>query len=86
MLNKIKIAARTALATIKASIWSLLLIAYPYAEDILALVDKYMPALANLLPPNLYKFVGVVIVAAKFSLQVIALMGRIKAARAVKVA
>lgn len=70
MLNKLKIAARAAFATLKASIWSILLLMLPYADDIMAMLDQYMPMLATYLPANIYKAMGMAIVGMKFAIQI----------------
>jgi hypothetical protein len=47
-----------------AGVWfnAMLLVAFPYADQIIAAVNDNMPALAQYLPPDVYKAVGVAVV------------------------
>lgn len=80
MLDKLKIAVRAALATLKASIWSLLLVAVYHVDDIMLMVDQYAPMLAAYLPENIYKAMGVAIVGVKFAIQIYKLGQKLRAA------
>lgn len=79
MLDKLKLAVRAAYLAGKASIWTALALALPYADDIVQAVDAYMPAVAVYLPANVYKGMGALIVFVKIALQVRALVQRIRA-------
>lgn len=50
-------------------VWAMLLLAYPYADQIIAAVEGWMPVLAPYLGANTFRYMGFAIVAAKFSLQ-----------------
>lgn len=86
MLDKLKAAARRAWLAGKASIWAVLMLAFPHADDIVALIEHNMPALAKILPDNVYAAVGVLIVAVKLALQLVAVVRAFRAAGAAKVA
>jgi hypothetical protein len=83
-IRKAVAAARLMAKTARASIWAVLLLAFPYSDQIMAAIDENLPALAAVLPKNAYAFVGAVIVGAKFALQIIKVLSIIKAARAAK--
>jgi hypothetical protein len=59
-----------ALELARKYVWALLLLAYPYADQIIATVEGWMPALAPHLGVNTFRYMGFAIVVAKFSLQV----------------
>lgn len=50
-------------------VWAILLALYPFADQIIAGVEAQMPALAPYLGDHVYRYVGLLIVAAKFGLQ-----------------
>ncbi|QJE03035.1 hypothetical protein HH212_26115 [Massilia forsythiae] len=49
-----------------AGVWlnAMLLVAFPYTDQILQGVSDYLPSLAPYLPANVYKWVGLVVVVA----------------------
>jgi hypothetical protein len=77
MLDKLKAAVRRTWAAGKASIWTLLLLAFPYADQLVQLLEANLPVLAPYLPPNVFKLVGFIIVAVKFGLQIVALVKKV---------
>jgi hypothetical protein len=76
--------ARTALQLARLHVWAVLLVLYPFADQIIATVEGWLPALAPYLGANAFRYMGVVIVGAKFALQALALVRSIKAASAAK--
>lgn len=65
------------MARIKASlqlagkyVWAVLLVLYPFADQIIATIEGWMPALAPHLGANTFRYVGLAIVGIKFGLQV----------------
>jgi hypothetical protein len=56
-------------ALVRKYVWALLLVAYPFADQIIATVEGWMPALAPYLGANTFRYMGFAIVAAKFGLQ-----------------
>lgn len=51
-------------------VWAVLLVLYPFADQIIATVEGWMPVLAPHLGANTFRYVGLAIVAIKFGLQV----------------
>lgn len=51
-------------------IWAVLLVLYPFADQIIATFEGWLPALAPHLGSNTFRYVGLVIVGAKVGLQV----------------
>jgi hypothetical protein len=51
-------------------VWALLLVLYPFADQIIAAAEGWMPALAPHLGANTFRYMGLVIVGVKFGLQV----------------
>jgi hypothetical protein len=51
-------------------IWAVLLVLYPFADQIIAAVEGWMPTLAPHLGANTFRYVGLTIVGIKFALQV----------------
>jgi hypothetical protein len=78
MMARLKIALQLA----RLHVWAILLMLYPFADQMLATIEGWMPSLAPYLGANAFRFMGVVIVGAKFALQVLALARSIKAAQA----
>ena len=60
---------KAALELARKYVWALLLLAYPYADQIIATVEGWMPALAPHLGANTFRYMGFAIVAVKFALQ-----------------
>jgi len=60
---------QASLALARKYVWALLLLAYPYADQIIATVERWMPALAPHLGANTFRYMGLAIVAVKFALQ-----------------
>jgi len=60
-----KIKARIAAWLRSAGVWfnAVLLAALPFADEIVRGVNDYLPSFAPYLPPNVYKAVGVAVVA-----------------------
>jgi hypothetical protein len=56
--------------TARAHVWTLLLLAYPFADQIIAGIEGWMPALAPHLGANAFRYMGLAIVSAKVALQV----------------
>lgn len=54
----------------RKNVWAVLLALYPFADSILAWLDSQMPVLQPVLGANAFRYLGLLIVAAKFSLQV----------------
>lgn len=50
-------------------VWAVLLVLYPIADQIIATVESWLPALAPYLGANTYRYVGLAIVGVKFGLQ-----------------
>jgi hypothetical protein len=51
-------------------VWAVLLVLYPFADQIIAFVEGWMPAMAPHLGANTFRYMGLAIVAAKVGLQV----------------
>jgi len=51
-------------------VWSVLLVLYPFADQIVAGIEAQLPALQPHLGPKVYAYMGLAIVAAKVALQV----------------
>lgn len=51
-------------------VWAVLLVLYPFADQIIATIEGWMPALAPHLGANTFRYVGLAIVGAKVALQV----------------
>lgn len=56
--------------TARAHVWTLLLLAYPFADQIISTIEGWMPALAPHLGANTFRYVGLTIVGVKVGLQV----------------
>lgn len=54
----------------RKNVWAVLLALYPLADSILAWAETQMPILQPVLGANAFRYLGLVIVAAKFALQV----------------
>ena len=54
----------------RKNVWALLLVAYPFADQIIAALEGWMPALAPHLGANTFRYMGLAIVGAKVALQV----------------
>jgi hypothetical protein len=65
MLDKFKKALQLA----RTNVWALLLTLFPFADQIIAFAEAQLPALAPYLGANVFRYMGVSIVAAKFALQ-----------------
>jgi len=61
---------KTCLELARRHVWAMLLVAYPFADQIIATVAGWMPALAPHLGANAFRYMGLAIVAAKVGLQV----------------
>lgn len=61
---------QTYLALARRSVWAVLLLAYPFADQIIATVEGWLPALAPYLGAGTFRYMGLAIVAAKVALQV----------------
>lgn len=66
MIDRIKLSLQLA----RRNVWTVLLLAYPFADQIIATVEGWMPALAPHLGANTFRYMGLVIVGAKVALQV----------------
>jgi hypothetical protein len=58
------------LALARKNVWAALLLAYPFADQIIGTVEGWMPALAPHLGPDTFRYMGLAIVMVKFGLQV----------------
>lgn len=54
----------------RKNVWAVLLALYPFADSILAWAESQMPVLQPVLGANAFRYLGLLIVAAKFALQV----------------
>jgi hypothetical protein len=54
----------------RKNVWTLLLLAYPFADQIIAALEGWMPALAPHLGASTFRYMGLVIVSVKVGLQV----------------
>lgn len=54
----------------RKNVWAVLLALYPFADSILAWLDSQLPVLQPVLGANAFRYLGLLIVAAKFALQV----------------
>ena len=54
----------------RTHVWTLLLLAYPFADQIIASIEGWMPALAPHLGANACRYMGLAIVGAKVALLV----------------
>lgn len=61
---------KACLALARTHVWTVLLVAYPFADQIIATIEGWMPALAPHLGANTFRYMGLAIVAAKVGLQV----------------
>jgi hypothetical protein len=50
-------------------VWAVLLVLYPFADQIIACIEAQLPALQPHLGPKVYAYMGLAIVIAKVSLQ-----------------
>jgi hypothetical protein len=59
-----KIKERVSAALRSAGVWfnAALLTAFPFADQIVQAVNDNLPAMAQYLPPNVYKYVGLAVV------------------------
>jgi len=53
----------------RKGVWPVLLVIFPFADQIIATVEGWMPALAPHLGANTFRYMGLAIVAAKVLLQ-----------------
>jgi hypothetical protein len=51
-------------------VWAVLLVLYPFADQIIATIETWLPALAPHLGANTFRYMGLIIVGAKVGLQV----------------
>lgn len=51
-------------------VWAVLLVLYPFADQIIVTIEGWLPALAPHLGANTFRYVGLAIVGAKVGLQV----------------
>jgi hypothetical protein len=51
-------------------VWTVLLVLYPFADQIIATIEGWLPALAPHLGANTFRYVGLAIVSVKVGLQV----------------
>lgn len=51
-------------------VWTLLLVLYPFADQVIAGIEAQLPTLQPYLGPKVYAYMGLAIVAAKVALQV----------------
>jgi hypothetical protein len=65
------------IARVKASlqvagkyVWAVLLVLYPFADQIIGMIEGWLPALAPHLGANTFRYVGLTIVGVKFGLQI----------------
>jgi hypothetical protein len=56
--------------TARKNVWAVLLLAYPFADQIIAALEGWMPALGPHLGTNTFRYMGLAIVVAKVALQV----------------
>lgn len=66
-------------------VWAVLLVLYPFADQIIATVEGWMPALAPHLGANTFRYMGLTIVGAKFALQLYRFGLQVKALLTTKV-
>jgi hypothetical protein len=57
------------IAHARKNVWALLLVAYPFADQIIAALEGWMPALAPHLGANTFRYLGLIIVSVKVGLQ-----------------
>ena len=62
--------AKRLLDQMRRNVWAMLLLAYPFADQIIAALEGWMPALAPYLGANTFRYMGLTIVVAKVGLQV----------------
>jgi hypothetical protein len=55
----------------RKNVWGVLLLLYPFADQIISTVEGWMPALAPHLGANTFRYMGLAMVAAKVALQVV---------------
>jgi hypothetical protein len=61
---------KTCLELARTNVWGVLLLLYPFADQIIVAVEGWMPALAPHLGANAFRYMGLAIVGAKVGLQV----------------
>ena len=80
MITSVKLAiVRTALG-LKSNIYNLLLLAFPFTEQILTAIAANLPYLAPYLPADVYKWTGFTVVAVKVVYDMIRRTQKAKAA------
>jgi hypothetical protein len=60
----------TGLQVGRKNVWAILLALYPFADSILAWAETQLPVLQPVLGANAFRYLGLLIVAAKFALQI----------------
>jgi len=53
----------------RKNVWTVLLLAYPFADQIIAAIEAQLPALAPYLGAHVFRYMGLAIVMAKVGLQ-----------------
>lgn len=61
---------KASLLLARKSVWAALLLAYPFADQIIATIEGWLPALAPHLGADTFRYMGLAIAAAKVALQV----------------
>lgn len=61
---------RACLELARKNVWGILLVLYPFADQIIAFIEGWMPAMAPHLGPAVFRYMGLVIVVVKVALQV----------------
>lgn len=61
---------KVVLGLARKHVWGVLLVLYPFADQIIAGFEGWLPALAPYLGPAVFRYMGLSIVAVKFALQV----------------
>jgi len=54
----------------RKGVWAVLLLAYPFADQIIATIEGWLPALAPYLGADTFRYMGVAIAVTKVALQV----------------
>ena len=60
---------KACLGLARKNVWGALLLLYPFADQIIATVEGWLPALAPHLGANTFRYMGLAIVTAKVGLQ-----------------
>lgn len=64
-VTRLKRAAIVAATTLQRQVYTILLLLFPFADQIIDLAVEYSPLLGRHMPSNVYKWVGFALVAAK---------------------